>query len=145
MEFPRFIAKFCKSLLRAYPLFKEQLEQVKKEAEETSEALSAKTLLLPHKGGALTDPTAITAIRVARLNAIAKILEFYVKSIDLLLQHLSPDLKKFVELAYFQERPWRYICRECGLAESTAYRVQARIIRLCAHFVGLWPLDPAGD
>lgn len=59
-----------------------------------------------------------------------------IEFIEKVLNVLTPEEKKFVELRYFQKLPFKSIEREMHLSESTLFRIRQRIIRSFAVAFG---------
>ncbi len=131
------IRRFCKDILRQYPLMKKELAALEEEKQAIAEKVSVATWQEPVRVSAIGDRTANQAFKLLRLEEAWSKARFYVQAVEDLLVYLDEEKRRLVELHYFDGFPiWR-VAQELGIDESTFHRYQTAILTLLAHRLGL--------
>ena len=131
------IRRFCKDILRQYPLMKKELAALEEERQAIAEALPAATWQEPVRVKAIGDRTATQAFKLLRLEEAWSKTRFYVQAVEDLLAYLDEEKRRLVELHYFDGYPIWKVAQELGIDESTFHRYQTTILHLLAHRLGL--------
>ena len=131
------IRRFCKDILRQYPVLKRELAVFEAERQAILEAYPPAPWEKPLQEKSLSDPTTKQLFKLLRLEERWRSHRFYVQAVEDILSHLDEEKRKLVELYYFDGLPaWR-VAQKLGVDESTLYRYQAAILELLAHRLGL--------
>lgn len=131
------IRRFCKDILRQYPLMKKELAALEEEKQAIAEAMPVATWQEQVRTKAIGDRTASQAFKLLRLEEAWSKTRFYVQAVEDLLAYLEEEKRRLVELHYFDGYPiWR-VAQELGIDESTFHRYQTAILPLLAHRLGL--------
>lgn len=133
---PTHVRRFCKDVLRQYPLMKQELATLEEECKAVTGAIpSAWPAEVRIK--AIGDRTANQAFRLLRLEERWRQVKFYVQAVEDLLSFLDDEKRKLVELHFFNGLPpWR-VAQELNICERNFYRLQTEILVLLAHRLGL--------
>ncbi len=134
---PTHIRRFCKDILRQYPLMKRELAQLEEERRAIAETVPVATWQEPVRVKAVGDRTATQAFRLLRLEERWRQVRFYVQAVEDLLAYIGEEKRKLVELHFFDGLPpWR-VAQELGISESNFYRYEKEVLVLLAHRLGL--------
>jgi len=131
------IRRFCKDVLRQYPLLKKELVALEEEKQAILEALPVATWQEPQRAKAISDRTATQAFKLLRLEEAWSKTRFYVQAVEDLLAYLDKEKRRLIELHYFDGFPVWKVAQELGIDESTFHRYQTAILTLLAHRLGL--------
>lgn len=131
------VRRFCKDILRQYPLMKKELATLEKEREATAEAVPIATWQHPVRGNTVGDKTASQALKLLRLEEAWSKTRFYVQAVDDLLACLEEEKRRLVELYYFNGYPLWEVAQELCISEATFNRANTAILALLAHRLGL--------
>ncbi len=131
------IRRFCKDILRQYPLMKKELAALEEEKQAIAEKVSVATWQEPVRVSAIGDRTANQAFKLLRLEEAWSKTRFYVQAVEDLLVYLDEEKRRLVELHYFDGLPIWKVAQELGVDESTFHRYQTAILTLLAHRLGL--------
>jgi len=131
------VRRFCKDILRQYPLLKRELAVFEEERQAILEAFPSVPWEKPLQEKSLSDPTTRQLFKLLRLEERWHSTRFYVQAVEDLLTYLDEEKRKLVELYYFDGLPaWR-VAQKLGIDESTLYRYQAAILDLLARRLGV--------
>ena len=131
------IRRFCKDILRQYPLMKKELAALEEEKQAIAEKVSVATWQEPVRAKAIGDRTANQAFKLLRLEEAWSKTRFYVQAVEDLLAYLDEEKRRLVKLHCFDGYPdWR-VAQELGISESNFYRYLKGILILLAHRLGL--------
>lgn len=134
---PSHVRRFCKDILRQYPLMKKELAALEEEKQALLEALPVATWQEAQRVKAIGDRTAAQAFKLLRLEEAWSKTRFYVQAVEDLLAYLGEEKRKLVELHFFDGLPpWR-VAQELGMSESNFYRYEKEALVLLAHRLGL--------
>lgn len=134
---PTHIRRFCKDILRQYPLMKRELERLEEERQAIAENVPVATWQEAVRVKAIGDRTAAQAFKLLRLKEMWSRTRFYVQAVEDLLSYLEEEKRKLVELRFFDGLPpWR-VTQELHIAESTFFKYEKEILVLLAHRLGL--------
>lgn len=134
---PTYIRRFCKDVLRQYPLMKQELEKLEEERQAIAERVPVASWQEAVRVKAIGDRTAAQAFKLLRLEEAWSKTRFYVQAVEDLLAYLEEEKRKLVELHFFDGLPpWR-VAEELGMSESNFYRYEREILLLLAHRLGL--------
>ena len=131
------IRRFCKDILRQYPLMKQELAALEEEKKAIAESLPTATWSEQIRVRAVGDPTANKALKLLRLEEAWSRTRFYVQAVEDLLAYLDEEKRKLIELHYFDGYPIWKVALKMGIDESTFHRYQTAILILLAHRLGL--------
>lgn len=131
------IARFCKDVLRQYPLLKQELATLEEECKAIAGAVPVATWRQPVQAKAVGDRTATQAFRLLRLEERWHQVRFYVQAVEDVLAQLDEERRKLVELRFFEGRPPWQVAQALNTCESTVFRWQAEVLELLAHRLGL--------
>lgn len=131
------IRRFCKEVLRQYPLLKKELVALEEEKRIIREAVPVATWQEPVRVKAAGDRTATQAFRLLRLEERWRQVRFYVQAVEDVFVRLDAEKQKLVQLRYFDNLPPTRVARELGVDVSTLCRYQAAVLTLLAHRLGL--------
>lgn len=134
---PTHIRRFCKDILRQYPLMKQELQALEEERKAVAEAVSVATWQQPARVKAVGDRTATAAFRLLRLEERWRQVHFYVQAVEDLLAYLDEEKQRLVELRFFDGLPPWKVAQELGISERLVYRWETEIFVLLAHRLGL--------
>ena len=131
------IRRFCKDILRQYPLMKKELAALEEERKAIAESLPVATWKDPVRAKTIGDRTGNQAIRLFRLEEKWYNTAFYVQAVEDLLSCLDEEKRRLIELHYFDGYPiWR-VAQDLGISNTTFHRYQAAILALLARRLGL--------
>jgi len=131
------VRRFCKDILRQYPLLKRELAVFEEERQAILEAFPSVPWEKPLQEKSLSDPTTRQLFKLLRLEERWHSRRFYVQAVEDLLTYLDEEKRKLVELYYFDGPPaWR-VAQKLGIDESTLYRYQVPILEMLARRLGL--------
>jgi len=134
---PIHIRRFCKDILRQYPLMKRELAQLEEERRAIAETVPVTTWQEVVRVKAVGDRTATQAFRLLRLEERWRQVHFYVQAVEDLLAYIGEEKRRLVELHFFDGLPpWR-VAQELNMSESNFYRYEKEILVLLAHRLGL--------
>jgi RinA family phage transcriptional activator len=134
---PAYIRRFCKDVLRQYPLFKQELAALEEEKKAAAESLPVATWRETANRQAIGDPTSRQAFRLLRLEERWRQVRFYVQAVEDLLAYLEEEKRRLVEMHFFDGLPpWR-VAQELGISESSFFRYEKEILTMLAHRLGL--------
>ena len=131
------IRRFCKDILRQYPLMKKELAALEEEKQAIAEAMPIATWQEPVRVKAIGDRTANQAFKLLRLEEAWSKTRFYVQAVEDLLAYLDGEKRWLVELHYFDGYPIWKVALKMGIDESTFHRYQTAILILLANRLGL--------
>ena len=131
------IRRFCKDILRQYPLMKKELAALEEEKQAIAEAMPVATWQEPQRAKAIGDRTANQAFKLLRLEEAWSKTRFYIQAVEDLLAYLDEEKRRLVELHYFDGFPIWKVALKMGIDESTFHRYQTAILILLAHRLGL--------
>lgn len=131
------VRRFCKDILRQYPLLKRELAAFEEERQAILEAFPSVPWEKPLQEKSLSDPTTRQLFKLLRLEERWHSTRFYVQAVEDLLTYLDEEKRKLVDLYYFDGLPaWR-VAQKLGVDESTLYRYQGMILELLARRLGV--------
>lgn len=131
------VRRFCKDVLRQYPLLKAELAELEREKQAIAEAVPIAAWQEPVRVKAIGDRTATQAFKLLRLEEAWRQVRFYVRAVEDLLSYLDEDRRKLVELRFFEGlSPWQ-VAQKLNACESNVYRWQQEVLTLLAHRLGL--------
>ena len=131
------IRRFCKDILRQYPLMKKELAALEEEKQAIAEAMPVATWQEPQRAKAIGDRTANQAFKLLRLEEAWSKTRFYIQAVEDLLAYLDEEKRRLVELHYFDGFPIWKVALKMGIDESTFHRYQTAILILLANRLGL--------
>lgn len=131
------VRRFCKDILRQYPLLKRELAVFEEERQAILEAFPSVPWEKPLQEKSLSDPTTRQLFKLLRLEERWRSHRFYVQAVEDVLSHLDEEKRKLVELYYFDGLPaWR-VAQKLGLSDSSLHRYQVAVLELLAHRLGI--------
>ncbi|KXG76609.1 MULTISPECIES: hypothetical protein [Thermosediminibacteraceae] len=133
---PTHIKRFCKDVLRQYPLMKKELATLEEERKAVAGAIPS-SWPAEVRVKAIGDRTANQAFRLLRLEERWRQVKFYVEAVEDLLAYLDEEKRKLVEMHFFNELPPWKVAEELHICDRKFYRLQAEILVLLAHRLGL--------
>ncbi|MGB9858670.1 MAG: transcriptional regulator [Moorellaceae bacterium] len=134
---PTHIRRFCKDILRQYPLMKKELAALEEERRAIAGAVPVATWREEIRVKAVGDRTATQAFRLLRLEERWRQVHFYVQAVEDLLSCLDEEKRKLVKLYFFDGYPpWR-VAGEIGISERTFSDYLRGVLLLLAHRLGL--------
>lgn len=136
-ELASHVRRFCKDVLRRYPLMKRELAALEEEKRAIAEAVPVATWREEVRVKAIGDRTATQAFKLLRLEEAWHKTRFYVQAVEDLLAYLDEDWRRLVELRFFEGlSPWQ-VAQKLNTCESNVYRWQQEVLVLLAHRLGL--------
>jgi len=136
-EVPDHVRRFCKDILRQYPLMKRELAAMEEERKAIAEAVPAAAWQEPARVKAVGDRTAKQAFRLLRLEERWQQVGFYVKAVEDLLNYLDDERRELVKLRFFDNYPPWKTAQALNMSVSNVYRWQNEVLVLLAHRLGL--------
>ena len=136
-ELANHVRRFCKDILRQYPLMKQELARLEEERRAIAGTVSVATWQEPVRVKAIGDRTATQAFKLLRLEEAWRQMRFYVQAVEDLLAYLPEEKRRLVELRFFDGFPPWQVAHELNTCESNVYRWQQEALVLLAHRLGL--------
>lgn len=112
--------RFCKDILRLYPLLKQELFALENEKQRAAGNMDT-----------------FNRYRLHRLEERWHRVRFYVEAVEDVLADLDDTTRRMVEMKYFKGVPVGIAAPELGMSESTLFRSQKQVTAKLAHRLGL--------
>ncbi|MHB1255260.1 MAG: transcriptional regulator [Dethiobacteraceae bacterium] len=135
---PVAISQFCATVLREYPLMKQDLARLEEQRRDIAEAYPVASWGDGGgRGGAISDSTASAAFLLLRLEVTWAKTRFYVGAVDDLLAYLAPEQRQLVEYHFFKQYPGWKVLESLHIEKSAFYKRRQIILDLLANRLGL--------
>lgn len=131
------IRRFCQSILKQYPLLKQELAALEEEKQSIAESMPVANWTEPVRAKAVGDRTANQTFKLLRLEENWCKVHFYTKAVEDLLAYLDEEKRKLIELYFFEGQPDWQVAQELNIDKATFYRWLKGVLILFANRLGL--------